>query len=200
MTVSDTDRTLALVRATGAIRPRDLAAAGLSPRLLGRLVERGLVDRVARGVYVASDAEYTEGHALAEAAKRVPNGVICLLSALRYHELTTQLPWEVWIGIGSKAWAPRTSGSVLRVIRYSASTLTLGIERHTIEGVAVSIFDPAKTVVDCFKYRSTVGFDVALEALRDCWRRRLTTMDELWHYAEACRMTNVMRPYLESLL
>ena len=200
MTVSDTDRALALVRATGAIRPRDLAAAGLSPRLLGRLLERGLVDRVARGVYVASDAEYTESHALAEAAKRVPNGVICLLSALRYHELTTQLPWEVWIGIGSKAWTPRESGSAMRVIRYSATTLALGIEHHTIEGVDVAIFDPAKTVVDCFKYRSTVGFDVALEALRDCWRRRLTTMDELWRYAEACRMSNVMRPYLESLL
>ena len=200
MTISDTDRALALVRATGAIRPRDLAAAGLSPRLLGRLMERGLVDRVARGVYVASDAEYTEGHALAEAAKRVPNGVVCLLSSLRYHELTTQLPWEVWIGIGNKAWAPRESGSALRVIRYSASTLALGVEHHTIEGVDVVIFDPAKTVVDCFKYRGTVGFDVALEALRDCWRRRLTTMDELWRYAEACRMTNVMRPYLESLL
>jgi len=200
MITTVTDRALALVRATGATRPRDLVAAGLSPRLLGRLMERGLVDRVARGVYVASDAEYTESHALAEAAKRVPKGVICLLSALRYHELTTQLPWEVWIGIGSKAWAPRTSGSAMRVIRYSASTLALGVEHHTIEGVDVAIFDPAKTVVDCFKYRSTVGFDVALEALRDCWRRRLTTMDELWHYAEACRMTNVMRPYLESLL
>src|SRR5450756_991882 len=163
MTVSDTDRTLALVRATGAIRPRDLAAAGLSPRLLGRLVERGLVDRVARGVYVASDAEYTEGHALAEAAKRVPNGVICLLSALRYHELTTQLPREVWIGIGSKAWAPRENGLTLRVFRYSAATLALGVEHHIIEDVDVAIFDPAKTVVDCFKYRSKVGFDVALE-------------------------------------
>ena len=200
MTLSDTNRALALVRATGAIRPRDLAAAGLSPRLIGRLMERGLVDRVARGVYVASDAEYTEGHALAEAAKRVPSGVICLLSALRYHELTTQLPWEVWIGIGSKAWAPRASGSAMRVIRYSASTLALGVEHHTIEGIEVAIFDPGKTVVDCFKYRGTVGFDVALEALRDCWRHRLTAMDELWRYAEACRMTNVMRPYLESLL
>ena len=151
MITTVTDRALALVRATGATRPRDLVAAGLSPRLLGRLMERGLVDRVARGVYVASDAEYTEGHALAEAAKRVPSAVICLLSALRYHELTTQLPWEVWIGIGSKAWAPRTSGSAMRVIRYSASTLALGVEHHTIEGVDVAIFDPAKTVVDCFK-------------------------------------------------
>ena len=194
------DDALEFVRRAGVIRSRDLEAQGVSRKHLSRLVERGLVDRVARGVYVASDAEYTEGHALAEAAKRVPNGVICLLSALRYHELTTQLPWEVWIGIGNKAWAPRESGSVLRVIRYSASTLALGLEHHTIEGVDVAIFDPAKTVVDCFKYRSTVGFDVALEALRDCWRRRLTTMDELWHYAEACRMTNVMRPYLESLL
>lgn len=200
MTTTDTDRVLALVRATGATRPRELAAAGLSPRLLGRLMERGLVDRVARGVYVAADAEYTESHALAETAKRVPKGVICLLSALRYHELTTQLPWEVWIGIGNRAWAPRESGSAMRVIRYSASTLSLGVEHHMIEGVEVAIFDPAKTVVDCFKYRSTVGFDVALEALRDTWRLRLATMDELWRYAEACRMTNVMRPYLESLL
>jgi len=106
----------------------------------------------------------------------------------------------VWIGIGSKAWAPRASGSALRVIHYSVATLALGVEHHTVEGVDVAVFDPGKTVVDCFKYRSTVGFDVALEALRDCWTRRLTTMDELWRYAEACRMTNVMRPYLESLL
>src|SRR5665647_3337658 len=144
MTTTATDKAFALVRATGATRPRDLAAAGLSPRLLGRLMERGLVDRVARGVYVAYDAEYTESHSFAEAAKRVPNGVICLLSALRYHELTTQLPREVWIGIGSKAWAPRESGLTLRVFRYSTATLALGVEHHIIEGVDVAIFDPAK--------------------------------------------------------
>ena len=194
------DDALELVRHAGVVRSRDFEAQGVSRKHLSQLVERGLVDRVARGVYVASDAEYTESHALAEAAKRVPKGVICLLSALRYHDLTTQLPWEVWIGIGSKAWAPRASGSALRVIHYSVATLALGVEHHTVEGVDVAVFDPGKTVVDCFKYRSTVGFDVALEALRDCWTRRLTTMDELWRYAEACRMTNVMRPYLESLL
>lgn len=194
------DDALELVRHAGVVRSRDLEAQGVSRKHLSQLVERGLVDRVARGVYVAYDAEYTESHSFAEAAKRVPNGVICLLSALRYHELTTQLPREVWIGIGSKAWAPRESGLTLRVFRYSAATLALGVEHHIIEGVDVAIFDPAKTVVDCFKYRSKVGFDVALEALRDCWNSRAATMDEIWRYAEICRMTNVMRPYLESLL
>ena len=144
-------------------------------------------------------AEYTERHSFAEAAKRVPHGVICLLSALHFHELTTQLPWEVWIAIDRKARLPRDSSPALRVFRFSATALSEGVEEHQIEGVPVRVFGAAKTVADCFKYRNKIGSDVALEALRDCIRMRKCGADELLEYARIDRMTTVMAPYLESV-
>lgn len=182
----------------GVLRPRDLDEYGIPRIYLSRLCERGYLKRVGRGLYVLPNADVTEHHTLVEACKRVPHGVVCLLSALRFHGLTTQSPSEVWLAIGGKAWRPRVDHPALRFVRFSANALEAGVEEHSIEGVIVRIYNPAKTVADCFKYRKKIGLDVALEALRDCRRRRMCTNDELWRYALICRVTNVMRPYLEA--
>lgn len=136
---------------------------------------------------------------MAEAAKRVPHGVVCLLSALQFHELTSQAPFEVWLAIGEKARRPKVDYPPLRILRFSGAALERGIVTHAFENVTVNVYSPAKTVADCFKYRNKLGLDVALEALRDCWKKRRATMDELWQAAKICRVANVMRPYLESL-
>jgi predicted transcriptional regulator of viral defense system len=130
----------------------------------------------------------------------VPHGTVCLLSALRFHELTTQAPFEVWLAINGKARTPQEDILPLRIVYMSGQALSAGVEEHQIEGVPVRVYNPAKTVADCFKYRNKIGLDVALEALRDCWRKRRSTADELWHYAKICRVSNVMRPYLASLV
>lgn len=194
-----TEQVLDLARQSGVIRVRDLTARGIHPEYLRRLCNRGLLLRVARGVYVSAEANVSLEHTLALAAKSVPHGVVCLLSALRFHDLGTQDPHQVWLAIDRKARLPRVRHPRLRIIRASGEPLTAGVEEHTVDRVPVRIYSPAKTVADCFKYRNKIGLDVALEALRDCWRGRRATMDELWQYAKICRMTNVMRPYLESL-
>ena len=199
MVKSRADRVLDLVRKAGILRPRDLQKHGIPRQYLRILHNRGLVRRLGRGLYVAHDAPLTEHHSLAEATKRVPHGVVCLLSALRFHGLTTQTPREVWLAIDEKARVPKPGALRLRIVRVSRKTLLRGVQEHSIEGVPVKVYNPAKTVADCFKYRNKIGLDVALEALRECWRERRATMDELWHYAKICRMANVMRPYLEML-
>ena len=194
-----TEQLLHLARRQGVLRPRDLAAYGIPRAYLVRLHARGVLERPARGLYVLADAEADEHQSLLEACKRVPHGVVCLLSALRFHRLTTQAPFEVWLAIDGKARRPRVEYPPLRIVRFSGPALTEGVEEHTIRGVAVRVTDPARTVVDCFKYRHNVGLDVALEALRDCRRQRKATADELHRAAQVRRMANVMRPYLEAL-
>ncbi len=164
-----------------------------------RLHRDGVLERPSRGVYVLADAEVTEYHSLAEACKRVPHGVVCLLSALRIHELTTQAPFEVWLAIDRKARLPKVEYPPLRIVRFSAKDLANGVEGHNVEGVPVRVTNAARTVVDCFAYRNEIGLDVAIEALRDSWRQKKTTMDQLHQAAQTRRMANVMRPYLESL-
>lgn len=196
---SSADSALAFIRERGVVRARDLEAAGLSRMWLTRLGRLGLVERVGRGLYVAADAQWTEHHSLAEVAARVPHGVVCLLSALNVHGLTTQAPSEVWVAVDRKARAPREPGLPIRLVRFSGAALTSGIEERSVEGVTVRVYSPAKTVVDCFRYRNKIGLDVAIEALRDCYRQRLATVDELWEYASKLRVAAVIRPYLESL-
>ena len=198
MATTTTERVLAAVRKAGVLRSRDLEAHGIPRQYLRVLCDRGLIRRVGRGLY-ALEGGATENRSLAEACKRVPKGVICLLSALRFHGLTTQAPFVVWMAIDPKAWKPSVDQPPLRIVRFSGKALTEGVEKKLIEGVPIHVFDPAKTVADCFKYRNKIGLDVALEALRDCWRKRKATMDELWVAAKICRMTSVMRPYLEML-
>jgi len=192
-------KVMSLARKRRIIRPRDLTERGMSRASLQRLVEKGLIRKTGRGLYELADLEPTEHHTLAEAAKRVPRGVICLLSALEFHGLTTQLPPEVWMAIDRKARAPRVDYPPIRVVRFSGAALSEGLDERRIEGVPVRIYGPAKTVADCFKYRNKIGLDVALEGLRECWRRKRATMDELWRLAGVCRVANVMRPYMESL-
>jgi len=194
-----TDKILDLVRKAGVLRPRDLDAYGIPRTYLSRLVSAGKLQRIGRGLYVLPGRNVSEHRSLAEACKRVPKGVVCLLSALRYHELTTQAPFEVWLAIGEKAWRPRVDYPPLRVVRFSSAALESGIEEYQVEGVTVPLFTPAKTVADCFKYRNKIGLDVAIEALRECWRSQRCTMDELWKYAKVCRVQNIMRPYMESI-
>jgi predicted transcriptional regulator of viral defense system len=136
---------------------------------------------------------------LAEVACRVPKGIICLLSALRFHTLTTQAPFEVWLAIENKAVAPKLNYPPLRIVRFSGTAFTDGVETHVVDGVTIRVTSVAKTVADCFKYRNKIGLDVALEALREAWHEKRMSSDEIWHYAKVCRVANVMRPYLESL-
>jgi predicted transcriptional regulator of viral defense system len=196
---SKSNQVLNIVRKSGILRPRDLASRSIPRTYLQRLHEQGLLVKEARGLYKLPDAEVTENHSLAEACKRVPRGVVCLLSALQFHKLTTQAPSEVWLALDRKARAPREGGQPLRLVRMSGRALTEGIEDHRIEGVAVKVYKPAKTVADCFKYRNKIGLDVALEALRDYRQKQRAGMDELWRFAKICRVERVMRPYLEAL-
>lgn len=193
------DPLLDLVRAQGLVRPSDLAPLGIARVALTRAVRRGQLERVGRGLYGLTGRPVSAHGTLAEVARRVPRGVVCLLSALRVHELTTQAPFQVWLAIDNKAAAPRLDYPPLRVVRFSGAALTEGVEAHVIDGVTVRVTGVAKTVADCFKYRHKIGLDVALEALREAWAARRMSSDEIWHYARIDRVANVMRPYLESL-
>lgn len=181
------------------LRARDLTEQGLPTVVLSRLVAAGKLERVARGVYSLPGRSVSEHRSLAEAAIRVPRGVVCLLSALRVHDIGTQAPFEVWLAIPHRMLTPRLDQPALRVIRMSGSSMTEGIEIISVDGVPVPVFNLAKTIADCFKYRNKIGLDVALEALHEGWHQRKVTMDELWHYATIDRVANVMRPYMESL-
>ena len=190
---------MALAKAKGILRPRDLAAQGIPREILRRLCESGELTRTGRGLYVAETESITENHTLAEVARLVPRGIVCLLSALRFHELTTQSPGEIWLAIPSNARRPKVSATTIRPVHFSGPALTQGVEEHVIEKVPVRIYSAAKTVADCFKARNKIGLDVALEALRDYWRKRKGTMDDLVRFAKICRVARIMQPYLESL-
>ena len=190
---------LALARQRTLLRARELAEHQLPTVVLSRMVIAGKLERVARGVYSLPGRRLSEHRSLAEVALRVPRGVVCLLSALRVHEIGTQAPFEVWLAIPHRTPVPRLDRPAVRAVRMSGSALTEGVERILVEGVEVPVFNAAKTVADCFKYRNKIGLDVALEALRDGWTGRKLTMDALWHYATIDRVANVMRPYLESV-
>ena len=183
----------------GTTRSRELVAAGLSRSAITRRVAAGTLARVARGLYSLPEYQGGENSTLVEVATRAPKLVFCLLTALRVHDLTTQLPFEVWIAIGNKDHPPRISYPPLRTVRFARASLEAGVETRTIDGATIRITSLAKTVADCFKFRSKVGLDVALEALQEARRDRRATMDELWHFAKIDRVDNVMRPYLEAL-
>lgn len=189
---------LELVEELGIARVRDLTSRDLHPEHLRRLVEKGHLERISRGVYALAGRQVTEHHSLVQVAVRAPASVVCLLSALRFHELTTQMPRSVWIAIGPDHRSPRIRTPSVKVFRFSGRALAEGWQERELEDVPVRIFTPAKTVADCFKFRNTVGIDVAIEALRDCIRARQATVDELIHFARICRVENVMRPYIEA--
>ena len=190
---------LTLASEHGLIRPRDVVALGLPRVALTRLVRQGLLTRVGRGLYAHPDRTVSEHGSLAEVARKHPQAIVCLLSALRVHNLTTQSPFEVWLAIPNKARAPKLAYPPLRIVRLSGTTLTEGIEDHQIDGVTVRVTSVERTVADCFKFRNKIGLDVAMEALREAWTNKRVSMDELWRCATLCRVANVMRPYMESL-
>ncbi len=192
-------QTLRIIRQLGIARAAELEAQGIPRGQIYQLLRKGLIERQARGIYVASRHPITAEHTLAQVAKRVPGGVLCLLTALRFHELTTQDPAEVWIALPEKARKPRLDYPRLRVARFSGLALTEGIETHRLEHVDVRVYSAAKSVADCFKYRNKVGIDVAVEALRDFSRRHRGGATELARFARICRVTHVMQPYLDAI-
>jgi len=192
-------RILGILKQEGVLRPRDLDAYNIPRRYLSRLHQRGLLVRSVRGIYTAANAELSEKQTIVEVSKRIPKGAVCLLSALSIHEITTQSPFEVWIAIDPKARLPQVKDLPVRIVRFSGAALTSGVEQHVIDGVKVPIYNAAKTIVDCFKYRNKIGLDVAIEALKEGWQDKKFNMNEIWKYSRICRVRNVMQPYMESL-
>lgn len=199
MALTKTEKLFELIRRKHVVRPRDLKCARIPRTYLNRLAERGQLQKIDRGLYTAESLPMSEHISLLEVTRRVPKGVISLLSALNFHEIGTQVPHEVWITIDVKAWAPRISSPAVRIVRSSGKALHFGVQERAVRGGKVRVFSPAKTVADCFKFRNKIGLDVALEALRHCYRQKKATMDQLWEAAKICRVANVMTPYLESL-
>ncbi|MCH2596383.1 MAG: type IV toxin-antitoxin system AbiEi family antitoxin domain-containing protein [Pirellulales bacterium] len=183
----------------GMVRPREAEEAGISAVYLNKLHAEGKLDRPSRGIYVLPGTDFGENQALIEVCSRVRSGTICLLSALRFHDLTTQAPYEVWLALPEKARQPRIDYPPLRIVRFSGEAMTYGGKQSVVHGGTIRVYSAAKTVADCFKYRNKIGLDVAIEALRDCWSQKQATADELWQAAKVCRMTNIMQPYMETL-
>ena len=192
------ERAIALARSHPILTSREASRSGIHSQVLTRLVADGVLERVGHGRYRLPDAPRTEHHGLALAGAAVPKGVICLLSALAFHGIGTQVPSRVWIAIDRRARAPTTDWPSMRIVRFGGKALTSGVEVHDLEGVTVRLFSPAKTVADLFKYRNKIGLDVALESLREVWRTKQASVDEIIHYARICRVERVMRPYLEA--
>ncbi len=201
MPKTGTQRDLArdLLRSRGILRPSEFAAAGVTAATIGRMCRDGEIARLARGLYQLPDAPLDARHSLAEAAKRVPRGVVCLVSALAFHDLTDLLPRAVWMAIGAKDWAPRGKRPAIRIVRFTGAFLTDDVVTERIEGVPVKIFGVAKTIADCFRHRRTVGQSVALEGLQEALRQRKVTPAEIARHAERGRVASVIRPYLEAL-
>ena len=189
----------ALLRKNGIVRTQDLVAAGASRMGLARRVAAGELQRVARGLYALPGHPGGEHQALALVARRAPDTIFCLLTALRFHGLTTQNPAEVWIAIGNKDHPPRLEYPPLRAVRFSESSRQPGVEIHRVQKTPIRVTGIAKTLADCFKFRNKIGLDVAIEALRDARRANRVAADDLWRAAKVDRVANVMRPYLEAL-
>ncbi len=195
-----TERALEIARNRGIARARDFQAAGIPRTYLSRLCEQGRLVKLGRGLYQSADfTKFHAAHDLAQTALLAPRGVICLLSALRLHDLTTQLPHAVWIMVEHKARVPNIASFPCEIVRASGAAFSQGRTVVVVEGVDVVVTNPSKTVADCFKYRRRVGIDVAIEALKDALRRRKATRAELWRYAGVCRVQPIIKPYLEAL-
>ena len=183
-----------IIKKKGTVCAADLEKADISRTTLHYMAKRGILRRVARGVYTMA-GHYLTFEAFAEVMISAPRSVICLLSALQFHEITTQMPYKTWVAIESNDSKPKSPN--IRIVKLTGKAFSEGIETHEKEGLTIRVYCPAKTVVDCFKFRNKIGIDVAREALTDCLSQKKATRDEIWNYAKICRMTNIMRPYLE---
>ncbi len=183
----------------GVLRPRDILQQGISRMRLKRLVDQGVLVREARGVYRVPGHEPSEKESLVQACERVPGGILCLLTALQFHGMTTQFPHEIWMAIDVWARKPHAEHLPIRFVRASGKSLASEVEEHTVQGGRIRVYSAAKTVADCFKYRNKIGLDVALEALKAFQTGHKGKMDDLWRSARVCRVSNIIRPYLEAL-
>jgi predicted transcriptional regulator of viral defense system len=194
-----TQRVLDLVSQKGLLRASDLDAIHAHRVVLTRLTAAGLLEKVERGLYRLPDTQLSEFESLGTLATKVPQAVFCLLTALQFHELTTQLPRQLWIAMPRGSHPPRIDYPPLKMVQFTGEAYTAGIEEVVRDGVKLRVYGVAKTVADCFKHRNKIGLDVALEALKDARSHNKASVDDIWRYAKVCRVTNVMRPYLESI-
>lgn len=197
--VPASERAIQIISKSGMVRLRELKAVGIPETVVARLTKAGRVVRLARGLYQLPSANLQTGHTLAEVAKIVPKGVICLISALVYHELTLQMPPFIWVAIDVHTRQPKHRYPPMRFVRFSKKALTEGIEQHVIEGVSVKITSPAKTIVDCFRFRNKIGSDIAISAMREALRKRRCKPDEIIRHARSLRIASVVKPYLEAM-
>lgn len=192
------DKIKSIAKKQGVISAATLTKAGISPSMLCYMANKGLLRRVSPGFYTLPDYIPVHG-TFAEVALNIPNGVICLLSALQFHELTSQMPYETWVAIEKGSNYPRNLEIPVRIIQLSGENFSVGIKTFTAGGINIRVYNPAKTVVDCFRFRNRIGSDIAVEALHDTLKQKLATSDEIWEYARRCRITKVMRPYMETV-
>ncbi len=190
------DRIVAIAKRKGVIHALDVEDIGASRTLLPYLVRKGVLRRLARGAYVIAD-HIPEHETFLQVAVAIPQGVICLLSALQFHEITTQMPMAAWVAIERGRHVPTLDRLALSIVQFSGPAFFEGIEEHDTDGIAIRVYSPAKTVVDCFKFRNRLGLDIAREALFDSLDQKKATRDDIWHHAKSCRMSRIMRPYLE---
>ncbi len=200
MDSSQVQMVLKIVREKGLITSREASRQGIHSQILTRLVRDGTIERITRGQYHKPGAQITEHHTLAVVSRAVPEGVICLLSSLSFHGIGTEIPAKVWLAIDRRSRHPSVGYPPLRIVRFSGKAFTEGVEIHRIERQVVKVYGIAKTIADLFKYRNKIGLDVALEALREAWKDRRFTMDEIDRFARICRVQRVMTPYLEALV
>ena len=196
---SHAKRLLQVIRQKGLLRPSDLAASGIPRVYLTRLAAEGRITKAGRGLYRLTEAPLSENEGLTLVSRRAPQAVFCLLTALQFHGLTTQLPRQVWIALPKGSHAPKMDHPPLKLIQYSGEAFTQGIETHRIDQMDLRVYGVAKTIADCFKHRNKIGLDVALEALRDARSQGKASIDDIWRHATICRVANVMRPYLEAM-
>jgi predicted transcriptional regulator of viral defense system len=195
------ERSLAVFRKFGGIvKTSEAIKAGIHPRTFYNMLQEGIIEKLSRGLYRLVELPSLGSPDLVSVSKRVPNGVICLISALAFHEITNQIPHEVYLAVSRNSQIPRIDYPPVRIFRFSSSTYTEGIELQKVDGMPLRMYGPAKTVADCFKYRNKIGLDVAVEALKRYRETKLFSVDEMMYFAQVCRVARVMRPYLEAVL
>lgn len=200
MELTQSERILRLARHQRLLSAADVRARGWSPQLLINLEQRGKLQRVTRGLYSLPDSQLSEHQSLVEVCRRIPKAVVCLLSALQFHEIGTQLPFEVWIALPEATQTPAIDHPPLRIARLRGGAYSQGIETIVEHGSAIRVYSMAKTITDCFKFRHKVGLDVALEALKDAWRQGKLDINQVTHFARINRVEKVMQPYLETVV
>lgn len=193
------DRVMTRLRTQGMARLSELIASGVTAATVSRLERDGLIVRLTRGLYQLADAPLDANQSLAEAAKLVPKGVVCLTSALAFHGLTDQIPARIWMAIGTKDWRPRASYPPMRFARFDLARLKSDVETHRIDGVAVPVFGIARTIADLFRYRRTVGLNIAMEGLREALRQKKVKPADIARQATKAEVWRIVEPYLAAL-